>query len=145
MFSRIVSDIHAGVFRPRDAISERDVVQRFGVSRTPAREAIKRLFARGLLEVGPRRVAIVKEITQKDLGDLYDLRLRLEAEAATLTAKHISDAELANRRAAMEAKGADAWQPVKRERYVSQALQAYAALTTSADRGAVRELSQLKR
>jgi DNA-binding GntR family transcriptional regulator len=98
VFSRIVSDIHAGVFRPRDAISERDVVQRFGVSRTPAREAIKRLFARGLLEVGPRRVAIVKEITQKDLGDLYDLRLRLEAEAASLTAKHISDAELARLR-----------------------------------------------
>ncbi|TFW27677.1 dihydroxy-acid dehydratase [Duganella callida] len=52
---------------------------------------------------------------------------------------------LAARRAAMEAKGADAWQPVNRERYVSQALQAYAALTTSADRGAVRDLSQLKR
>jgi len=57
----------------------------------------------------------------------------------------ISDATLAARRAAMEAKGADAWQPVDRERYVSQALQAYAALTTSADRGAVRDLSQLKR
>jgi dihydroxy-acid dehydratase len=57
----------------------------------------------------------------------------------------ISDATLAERRAAMEAKGADAWQPVNRERYVSQALQAYAALTTSADRGAVRDLSQLKR
>ncbi|WP_373988643.1 dihydroxy-acid dehydratase [Duganella sp. BuS-21] len=57
----------------------------------------------------------------------------------------ISDAELAARRAVMEAKGADAWQPVNRERYVSQALQAYAALTTSADRGAVRDLSQLKR
>jgi dihydroxy-acid dehydratase len=57
----------------------------------------------------------------------------------------ISDAELAERRAIMEAKGADAWLPVARERYVSQALQAYAALTTSADRGAVRDLSQLKR
>ena len=57
----------------------------------------------------------------------------------------ISDADLAARRAAMEAKGADAWQPVNRDRYVSQALQAYAALTTSADRGAVRDLSQLKR
>ncbi|SHN40878.1 dihydroxyacid dehydratase [Duganella sacchari] len=57
----------------------------------------------------------------------------------------ISDEALAARRAAMEAKGADAWQPVNRERYVSQALQAYAALTTSADRGAVRDLSQLKR
>ena len=57
----------------------------------------------------------------------------------------ISDETLAARRVAMEAKGADAWKPVSRERYVSQALQAYAALTTSADRGAVRDLSQLKR
>jgi dihydroxy-acid dehydratase len=45
----------------------------------------------------------------------------------------------------MEDRGDQAWQPLKRERYVSQALQAYAALTTSADRGAVRDLSQLKR
>jgi dihydroxy-acid dehydratase len=57
----------------------------------------------------------------------------------------IGDEVLAARRAAMEARGAAAWQPVARERYVSQALQAYAALTTSADRGAVRDLSQLKR
>jgi len=53
--------------------------------------------------------------------------------------------ELAQRRTAMDARGAAAWQPVNRERAVSQALRAYAALTTSADRGAVRDLSQLKR
>ena len=57
----------------------------------------------------------------------------------------ISDSDLAQRRAAMEAKGKDAWKPVNRQRYVSQALQAYAAMTTSADRGAVRDISQLKR
>ena len=45
----------------------------------------------------------------------------------------------------MEAKGEQAWKPVKRERYVSAALQAYALLTTSADTGAVRDLSQIKR
>jgi len=57
----------------------------------------------------------------------------------------ISDTDLAQRRAAMEAKGQQAWKPVDRQRVVSQALQAYAALATSADRGAVRDLSQLKR
>jgi dihydroxy-acid dehydratase len=57
----------------------------------------------------------------------------------------ISDADMAARRAAMEAKGDLAWKPVKRERYVSAALQAYALLTTSADTGAVRDLSQIKR
>jgi dihydroxy-acid dehydratase len=57
----------------------------------------------------------------------------------------VTTEELANRRAAMDALGADAWLPLGRERYVSQALQAYAALTTSADRGAVRDLAQLRR
>ena len=57
----------------------------------------------------------------------------------------VSAEEMAHRRAAMEARGDAAWQPVNRERAVSQALRAYAALTTSADRGAVRDLSQLKR
>ncbi len=57
----------------------------------------------------------------------------------------ISDEELASRRAAMDARGADAWQPVGRDRTVSPALQAYAAMTTSADRGAVRDITQIQR
>ena len=57
----------------------------------------------------------------------------------------ISDEEMARRRAAMEAKGPNAWKPANRERYVSAALQAYALLTTSADTGAVRDLSQVQR
>jgi dihydroxy-acid dehydratase len=57
----------------------------------------------------------------------------------------ISDAELAKRRQKMEDRGDKAWQPVDRQREVSLALQAYAALATSADRGAVRDISQLKR
>jgi len=56
----------------------------------------------------------------------------------------ISDSELAARRTAMEARGAKAWKPVNRERYVSAALQAYAALTTSADTGAVRDVKQVQ-
>ncbi|ATP27954.1 dihydroxy-acid dehydratase [Chromobacterium violaceum] len=57
----------------------------------------------------------------------------------------VSDEELAKRRAAMEAKGRDAWKPVGRERVVSPALRAYAAMTTSADTGAVRDVSQVER
>ncbi|MBI3525864.1 MAG: dihydroxy-acid dehydratase [Betaproteobacteria bacterium] len=57
----------------------------------------------------------------------------------------VSDAELAKRRAAMNARGAKAWQPVNRQRQVSPALLAYAAMTTSADTGAVRDVSQLTR
>jgi len=56
----------------------------------------------------------------------------------------ISVEVLNERRKAVEAKGAAAWKPVNRDRVVSKALQAYAALTTSADKGAVRDLEQLK-
>jgi len=57
----------------------------------------------------------------------------------------VSEPELARRRAAMEARGGRAWRPVSRERHVSAALQAYAALTTSADTGAVRDVTQVQR
>jgi dihydroxy-acid dehydratase len=73
-------------------------------------------------------------------GDMIDI----DIPSRTINLR-VSVEALAQRRAAMEARGHDAWQPVNRERYVSQALQAYAALTTSADRGAVRDLAQLKR
>ncbi|GCB02364.1 dihydroxy-acid dehydratase [Sulfuriferula multivorans] len=57
----------------------------------------------------------------------------------------VSDTELARRRTAMHARGDKAWQPVKRERFVSVALRAYAALTTSAATGAVRDVTQVER
>jgi dihydroxy-acid dehydratase len=57
----------------------------------------------------------------------------------------VSDEELARRRAAMLARGADAWKPLGRNREVSPALRAYAAMTTSAAHGAVRDVSQVER
>jgi dihydroxy-acid dehydratase len=57
----------------------------------------------------------------------------------------VADSVLAARRAAMEAKGADAWKPLGRQREVSAALRAYAAMATSADMGAVRDVSRLDR
>jgi dihydroxy-acid dehydratase len=56
----------------------------------------------------------------------------------------VSDEELAHRRAAMEAKGNMAWKPAARQRSVSPALRAYAAMTTSAARGAVRDVGQIE-
>jgi dihydroxy-acid dehydratase len=73
-------------------------------------------------------------------GDMIDI----DIPARTINLR-VSVETLAHRRAAMEDLGAEAWLPTGRVRYVSQALQAYAALTTSADRGAVRDLAQLKR
>lgn len=57
----------------------------------------------------------------------------------------VTDEVLAQRRAKMEAKGKDAWKPAHRERYVSPALRAYAAMTTSASKGAIRDVTQIER
>jgi dihydroxy-acid dehydratase len=58
---------------------------------------------------------------------------------------NLSDDELAARRSKMEARGAAAWKPAPRPRKVSKALEAYAAMTTSAARGAVRDVSQIRK
>ncbi|MXP14269.1 dihydroxy-acid dehydratase [Altererythrobacter confluentis] len=72
-------------------------------------------------------------------------RIDIDIPGRTITLS-VSDDELARRRVQMDAKGDAAWQPEKpRERAVSAALQAYAAMTTSAARGAVRDVTQLKR
>ncbi|MDH5183797.1 MAG: dihydroxy-acid dehydratase [Gammaproteobacteria bacterium] len=57
----------------------------------------------------------------------------------------LTDDQLTARRTAMEAKGSDAWKPLGRQRVVSSALKAYAAMTTSASRGAVRDVTQLEK
>jgi dihydroxy-acid dehydratase len=57
----------------------------------------------------------------------------------------LSDEELNNRRTAMQAKGSAAWKPAARARKVSKALQAYAAMATSAARGAVRDVTQIQK
>ncbi len=57
---------------------------------------------------------------------------------------NLSEAQLAERRRLAEAKGAAAWKPATRKRKVSKALEAYAALATSAARGAVRDVSRIQ-
>lgn len=98
IFGLIVTDILSGRLRPKDQISERDLVARFGVSRTPIREAIKRLRERGLLGFGPKGTAVVREIDADEIDELYSVRLRLERIAAVLTARNISAREIAQLR-----------------------------------------------
>ena len=70
-------------------------------------------------------------------------RIRIDVATRSIVLV-VPDDELARRRAAMTARGADAWRP-DRERAVSTALQAYALMATSAARGAVRDIAQLQR
>lgn len=95
VFSEMVSDILTGMLRPRDQVSERDLVARYGVSRTPVREALKRMLERGFLEIGPKGIAQVLDVTSEDLEKLYELRLMLESEAADAIVANIDDATIA--------------------------------------------------
>jgi dihydroxy-acid dehydratase len=83
---------------------------------------------------GGGSLALVEE------GDLIEIDIPKRVLRVAL-----SDAEIVNRRKAEEAKGAAAWKPAKRDRKVSKALQAYAASTTSASRGAVRDVTQIQK
>ena len=75
----------------------------------------------------------------------HDLVMTMAAVLAAF-ALRFPEAELARRRAAMDAKGAAGWQPLEvRPRRISPALQAYAAMATSAASGAVRDVSQVER
>ena len=69
---------------------------------------------------------------------------RIEIDIPNRTIKlAVAETVLAERRKAMEARGPDAWKPATRKRNVSPALKAYAAFTTSAARGAVRDVEQM--
>ena len=98
VFDEIVADILGGVLQPREQISERYLVTRFGVSRTPVREALKRLLDRGLVRAGPKGVAVVAELERDDVHKLYEVRLAIEALAAPLTAANITAPDLARLR-----------------------------------------------
>jgi len=86
------------------------------------------------------------EAAQGGASGLVEESDRIEIDIPNRTIQlAIAESELAQRRAAMQAKGGKAWKPVSRERHVSAALRAYAAMTTSADKGAVRDVSQVEK
>ena len=72
---------------------EVDWTREFGVSRGPVREALGRLASEGLVVVEPKRGAVVRRLTPKDIYDLYEARAALEGQAAALAARCIRDAD----------------------------------------------------
>jgi DNA-binding GntR family transcriptional regulator len=82
--------ILSGSFKPGERIVEREVCERLGLSRSPVREAFRRLEQEGLL-VASRQGLIVGALTVDDVEDLYRIRQQLEALAARLAARHCCD------------------------------------------------------
>lgn len=88
--------IREGKYQPGDKVLEADVARLFGVSRTPVREALRRLEADGQLKSRPQRGVVVAELAQHQVTELYAFRRDLEGIAARYAARHASEAEIEN-------------------------------------------------
>ncbi len=84
----------SGEYLAGDRLREEDLAEAVGVSRTPVREALRRLDAEGLVEFVPNRGAHVAAWSQHDLEEIFDLRTLLEGYGARLAASKITQAEL---------------------------------------------------
>ena len=83
-------DICAGTILPGEFLIETALSSKLGISRTPLRGAIHRLAEEGLVELIPNRGARVIGVTEKDLIDIYTIRMRLEGLAAATAAERIT-------------------------------------------------------
>lgn len=94
VYDQIFEAIEKGTMRPGDRLLETELAAQFGVSRTPVREAIRRLEADGIVEHKPRAGAVVRTLGQQEIVELYEMRIVLETAAATMAAKHAAAAEI---------------------------------------------------
>ena len=78
-----------------ERLVERDLAERFGISRIPMREAIQRLEREGLLDIFRNRGAVVRMLSVSDVQEIYDLRVLLEGDAIYRSVKQLDDETLA--------------------------------------------------
>ncbi|HET8748515.1 MAG TPA: GntR family transcriptional regulator [Ramlibacter sp.] len=88
-----------GRIAPGAKLNERELSEQLNVSRTPLREAIKRLAAEGLVELLPNRGAVAVSLTEEDIVHTFEVMAGLEAQAGELAAQRITEEELAEIRA----------------------------------------------
>ena len=101
-YSMILAAIDEGVYKPGDRLVESELADRFGVSRTPIREALQRLETQSLLERDGRSL-IVASLDHNQMAELYIVRRELEGLAASLAAKHATPEEVQLLRSMVEA------------------------------------------
>lgn len=92
-YSLVLEAIDQGAYRPGDRLVESELADRFGVSRTPIREALQRLETQGVLTRDGRSL-VVSSLDHDQLGELYVVRAELEGLAARLAAQHAAPEEI---------------------------------------------------
>src|ERR1700716_359205 len=92
--ARLRTMITEGHLAPGSRIAERDLCDRFGISRTPLREALKVLASEGLVELLPHRGSRVTRLSAPELRDAFEIVAALEALAGELACQRITDAQV---------------------------------------------------
>ncbi|MDD5949400.1 MAG: GntR family transcriptional regulator [Lachnospiraceae bacterium] len=103
VFKTLRQAILTGEFMPGERLMEVTLANRLGVSRTPVREAIRKLELEGLVVMVPRKGAEVARITVSDLKDVLEVRCHLEEFAATIACDRITEEEKKEFNVALEA------------------------------------------
>ena len=94
VFNELEKNILNGTYPPGQQLTEIKICHDLGVSRTPVREALRQLENEGLVRAVPNKGATVIGITDKDITDIYAIRMSLEALAAKWAAENISPSQL---------------------------------------------------
>ncbi|WP_315901601.1 GntR family transcriptional regulator [Salipiger bermudensis] len=93
-YALLLQEITSGRLEPGTRITETELAERLQMSRTPVREALRRLEAEGLVTHKPRVGVIVRQLSYSELMELYEMRWVLEGTAARLAARAASDVEI---------------------------------------------------
>lgn len=83
-----------GVLKPGEKVAEPELAERFGISRTPIREAFRQLESEGYLTVIPRKGAVVTALSERDVKEFYAIKAILEGYAARIATKKLTDKEI---------------------------------------------------
>ncbi len=112
-YDALISAIREGRYAPGDRLREEEVGARLSLSRTPVREALRRLEADGIVEHRPRIGAVLRRFGHAETVELYEMRVVLEGTAADLAARHGTPAEFDTLEALNEEIAASRHQPAR--------------------------------
>lgn len=90
----IRESILKGTLKPGEKVAEPELAERFGISRTPIREAFRQLESEGYLTVIPRKGAVVAALSERDVQEFYAIKSILEGYAASLAANNLKEKDL---------------------------------------------------
>lgn len=94
VLARLREDLASGLINPGQQLRQSEIAERYGVSATPVREALRLLEADGTIDYSPHRGATVAELSNVELRDLYLVRLAVEVSLTGLAAERITSEQL---------------------------------------------------